>query len=176
MTTEEALEELGIEFPWNSKVSCPKHSDSDPSLHLYPGDRGWFCFGCNTGGDGWALLAHYYDRPVAELMRERGVRLGPRPRSRWEQLDELERRARDLRIDFHRQLKEVWAGRRRQLYHHLRAVEDAVDGSYGDYITARYFPEDMSPFQMELIVRDLEQFYRDRLEDQRRLAEMAEGQ
>lgn len=33
-------------------MSCPLglHDDSTPSFTIYPGDRGWYCFGCNQGG------------------------------------------------------------------------------------------------------------------------------
>lgn len=32
-------------------VSCPLHEgDNDPSLKVYGGDSGWFCFGCRRGG------------------------------------------------------------------------------------------------------------------------------
>lgn len=33
-------------------MSCPlgTHHDSTPSFTIYPGDAGWYCFGCNQGG------------------------------------------------------------------------------------------------------------------------------
>lgn len=33
-------------------MSCPLglHDDSTPSFTIYPGDAGWYCFGCNQGG------------------------------------------------------------------------------------------------------------------------------
>lgn len=33
-----------------SAIVCPFHGDHDASLHLYPGNRGWHCFGCGAGG------------------------------------------------------------------------------------------------------------------------------
>ena len=30
---------------------CPFHDDHRNSMHIYTGDRGWFCFTCNQGGD-----------------------------------------------------------------------------------------------------------------------------
>ena len=30
---------------------CPLHGEKTASLKLYPGDRGWYCFGCHQGGD-----------------------------------------------------------------------------------------------------------------------------
>jgi hypothetical protein len=35
-------------------IRCPFHgggSERTPSLQIYPGDRGWFCHSCRTGGD-----------------------------------------------------------------------------------------------------------------------------
>ena len=172
MTTEEALAELEIELPWTKKLSCPKHSDSDPSLHVYPGDKGWYCFSCLQGGDGWDLLSLYLDVPVGELMRDRGVVRGPRPRSRWEQLAEIEARAWTIRVKFHQELKALWAGDKRRFYTWLNEIEDRSHHIYGDEISAKYFPEDKAPYQMELIVNDLEQFYSDALHGQRILRDM----
>lgn len=33
-------------------MPCPLdlHEDSTPSFTIYPGDLGWYCFGCNQGG------------------------------------------------------------------------------------------------------------------------------
>lgn len=32
-------------------LPCPFHTgDREPSLKIYPGDRGWHCFGCGRGG------------------------------------------------------------------------------------------------------------------------------
>ena len=33
------------------KIRCPFHDDSGPSMQIYPGSRGYYCFSCNTGGD-----------------------------------------------------------------------------------------------------------------------------
>jgi CHC2 zinc finger len=40
----------------DGKLSCPFHSDSDPSFHCYPtAEEGWYCFGCGCGGDVYTL-------------------------------------------------------------------------------------------------------------------------
>ena len=33
------------------KIICPFHKDSNPSMQLYPGDKGYYCFVCGAGGD-----------------------------------------------------------------------------------------------------------------------------
>jgi hypothetical protein len=41
---------LGREVDSAGNVLCPFHTEVEPSLHVYDGDRGWFCFGCGRGG------------------------------------------------------------------------------------------------------------------------------
>lgn len=43
-------ERYGFEVNRSGDILCPFHSDSKPSLHVYPGTRGWWCFVCNEGG------------------------------------------------------------------------------------------------------------------------------
>jgi hypothetical protein len=35
---------------------CPFHEDTNPSLCCYDGDKGFFCFSCNKGGDAITLV------------------------------------------------------------------------------------------------------------------------
>jgi CHC2 zinc finger len=51
----------GRELGRNLKMNCPFHDDRTPSLHCYPGDRGWKCFGCGRGGSIIDLGAELYD-------------------------------------------------------------------------------------------------------------------
>ena len=34
-----------------NKMLCPFHNDAHASLVVYPGDRGYYCYSCNAGGD-----------------------------------------------------------------------------------------------------------------------------
>jgi hypothetical protein len=43
------------------KVPCPFHEDRTPSLHCYPDDGGWHCFGCGAGGSIIDFGAGLYD-------------------------------------------------------------------------------------------------------------------
>ena len=42
-----------------SKISCPLHSDSSPSLHIYRNSNTWHCFSCGRGGDTIDLLMSF---------------------------------------------------------------------------------------------------------------------
>ena len=33
------------------KICCPFHQDSNPSMQIYSGSRGYYCFVCGAGGD-----------------------------------------------------------------------------------------------------------------------------
>lgn len=41
----------GFEADRSGNICCPFHGDSKPSMHIYAGTRGWWCFVCNEGGD-----------------------------------------------------------------------------------------------------------------------------
>ena len=42
----------GYEVSRSGMMRCPFHGvDKHPSLKVYDGDRGWWCFVCNKGGD-----------------------------------------------------------------------------------------------------------------------------
>lgn len=53
----------GRELGREGKVRCPFHAagqERTPSLHVYPGDGGWYCYGCERGGGIIDLGARLY--------------------------------------------------------------------------------------------------------------------
>ena len=61
----------GFEVNRAGDMRCPFHNDERPSLHCYPGTRGWYCFVCGTGGDVVDFVAKLYHIAV----RQAAVRL-----------------------------------------------------------------------------------------------------
>lgn len=58
--TREYVEALtGEEVPRHGTIPCPLpgHDERTPSFKVYPGTRGFFCFGCQRGGDIYTLAA-----------------------------------------------------------------------------------------------------------------------
>lgn len=49
ITMEQIADRYGFEVKRGMMV-CPFHNEKTPSLKVYPGSRGWYCFGCNEGG------------------------------------------------------------------------------------------------------------------------------
>lgn len=41
---------LGVTVGSDYKCLCPFHAETEPSLHVYSRNRGWFCYGCERGG------------------------------------------------------------------------------------------------------------------------------
>jgi hypothetical protein len=71
---------------WVGRCPLPDHEDRSPSFTVYPGDGGWWCFGCLRGGDvvELARLAWGYDKrdahtAAANLLHEFGHEIPKRP-------------------------------------------------------------------------------------------------
>jgi len=53
----------GREIGRDRKVQCPFHAgglERTPSLHVYPGDGGWYCWPCGAGGDIYSFGELFY--------------------------------------------------------------------------------------------------------------------
>lgn len=50
VSAREAAEKYGLTVNRSGFSPCPFHGEDTPSLKLYPGNRGFYCFGCHTGG------------------------------------------------------------------------------------------------------------------------------
>ena len=54
----DVCEKYGIEVNRAGFARCPFHAGGNertPSMKVWRGDRGWFCYGCNRGGDAISL-------------------------------------------------------------------------------------------------------------------------
>ena len=47
----EAARLYGVAVDARGLALCPFHAEDTPSCRFYPGDRGFYCFGCGAGGD-----------------------------------------------------------------------------------------------------------------------------
>jgi len=51
VTMPEVAAMYGLTVNRSHKAICPFHEDKKPSMHVYPGRRGYFCYVCGKGGD-----------------------------------------------------------------------------------------------------------------------------
>lgn len=61
ISTRDVVEQYGFNVNRNGQICCPFHSDSHPSLKVYPGNRGWYCFVCACGGDSVAFVSKLFN-------------------------------------------------------------------------------------------------------------------
>lgn len=101
VTMERAATQYGFQPDRQGRIHCPFHDDRTPSLRIYPGARGWWCFVCNEGGSVIDFVAKLYGLPPLEAAKKLdadfhlGLLNGPPPSF-------LERR----RIDHERLMRE----------------------------------------------------------------------
>lgn len=100
LTAAQVAEHYGFHPDRGGFIRCPFHSgDNHGSLKLYPGNRGWHCFGCHAGGDVIDFVMQLFQTTfrdaVARIDSDFGLHLTydtPDPQKRAEAL-EMRRRA-----------------------------------------------------------------------------------
>lgn len=73
LTMREVAERYGVEVNAHGLARCPFHDDKRPSMKVYDGARGWWCFVCNDGGgaiDFVSRLLHISIRDAALRLDE----------------------------------------------------------------------------------------------------------
>lgn len=60
VSCRQMLEANGVKVNRHGFAVCPLHGDTDASLKVYGGGRGWVCYGCHKGGDVINLARELY--------------------------------------------------------------------------------------------------------------------
>ena len=69
ISMKDVCEKYGISVNRINKAICPFHPDKNPSMHVYPGKRGFFCFVCGTHGDVIDFVSKYFQLPFRESLK-----------------------------------------------------------------------------------------------------------
>lgn len=64
VTARQVAESLGLKVNAAGMCKCPIHGEKTGSMKVYPGTRGWYCFGCHQGGSVIDLVMLYYGLDV----------------------------------------------------------------------------------------------------------------
>lgn len=78
-------------------VCCPLHGEKTPSLKVYPGSKGWKCFGCGAGSSVIDFVMMYFGLPFDEAQKKinedfrLGLPIGEK--MTFSQMQEAERKA-----------------------------------------------------------------------------------
>jgi DNA primase len=70
VTTADACRAYGIHINAAGFASCPFHREKTASMKIYPGDRGFNCFGCGMHGDVIDLVAGLYGLDFLEAVNK----------------------------------------------------------------------------------------------------------
>ena len=65
----DALAHYGIQVDRAGFAACPFHHDKHPSMKIYPGDRGYYCFVCHEGGDPLRFIQRMEGGGFAEAVK-----------------------------------------------------------------------------------------------------------
>ena len=69
ISMKDVCDKYGIRVNRINKAICPFHPDKNPSMHVYPGKRGFFCFVCGTHGDVIDFVSKYFQLPFRESLK-----------------------------------------------------------------------------------------------------------
>lgn len=69
VTAGQVAESIGAHPDSKGFCKCPIHGEKTGSMKVYPGNRGWYCFGCHQGGSVIDLVMLYYGVDLKEAVR-----------------------------------------------------------------------------------------------------------
>lgn len=68
VTMDQAARRYGFEPNRAGFIRCPFHHERTPSLKIYPGVKGWHCFGCGKGGSVIDFVMNLFDIPFRQAL------------------------------------------------------------------------------------------------------------
>jgi DNA primase (bacterial type) len=69
VTAAQVAESIGVHPDSKGFCRCPLHGEKTGSMKVYPGNRGWYCFGCHQGGSVIDLVMLYYGDDLRGAVR-----------------------------------------------------------------------------------------------------------
>lgn len=70
VTMPEVCEMYGLPVDRGGFTRCPFHGEKTASMKIYPGNRGWYCFGCHNGGNVLSFVQLYFGLPFRDAMQK----------------------------------------------------------------------------------------------------------
>lgn len=130
LTAVQVAKAIGLNPDRNGFCKCPLHGEKTGSMKLYPGTRGWYCFGCHQGGSVIDLVMSYYGMDLLGAIEflnsefQLGLPIGYKPTK--EQEAEAKRRA-EAREAEERKRKEKEAERDRAYRRYIDLSREIAD-------------------------------------------------
>lgn len=70
VTMLDICDKYGIEVNRSGYACCPFHNERTPSMKVYPGQRGYCCFGCGKSGDVIDFVKQYFSISFKDAVRK----------------------------------------------------------------------------------------------------------
>lgn len=67
---QEVAEGYGFQVNRMGFIPCPFHNEKTASLKVFPGNRGWHCFGCHQGGSVIDFVCKYFELSPFDAARK----------------------------------------------------------------------------------------------------------
>ena len=68
VSTPELFAHYGFERNEHGFICCPFHAENTPSMRVYDGQRGYYCFGCGANGDIITFLQRIFGLSFSEAL------------------------------------------------------------------------------------------------------------
>ena len=69
VTMSQVAEMCGYKPDRAGRILCPFHHEKTPSMKIYGGNRGFYCYGCQTGGDVIKFTQKVFDCSALEAAK-----------------------------------------------------------------------------------------------------------
>ena len=139
VSCREVCKRYGLSVNSSGFALCPWHSDSRPSMKVYAGQKGVYCYSCNRGGSCIDLTMALFSEPLrdavnrlvkdfnltAEIDGKPGVYKPPAPDYKRLYEDELHAHAEDMK-DLARLVELVLGGQRAAIEAYVDRLEDRL--------------------------------------------------
>ena len=70
VTMYDLAERYGFQINKGGFMKCPFHQDDSPSLKIYEGKGGFYCFGCNKGGTVIQFVMDYFKISYMDALKK----------------------------------------------------------------------------------------------------------
>ena len=127
VSVKDACDNYGIPGDRGGFTNCPFHLEKSGSLKVYPGRRGFYCFGCHRGGDVIDFVGQYFGLDFQKAMSKLNDDFHLGLPINEKQTAEQERKARQEAF------KRRKAQEERQKQH--KALQDSYDKALTDFAT-----------------------------------------
>lgn len=117
----------GYKVNQSGMMRCPFHGDTHPSMKIYDGSRGFYCFVCNAGGDIYDFVMRHdgleFPKAVERVAEMFSIQISDR-KSSLSEADKAKIQKRKAERDAKEQAKEARSKRMAEISDKLRILED----------------------------------------------------